>query len=285
MKTLGYYNGVFGELDKMTVPMLDRAYYFGDGIYDAAYCRNYKIYALREHVARFFAGAAALGLHLPYTEQQTEYLLQELARHLDEGDSFVYWQASRGSALREHVPPRDLQANVSVMIVPRKIKPRDTVYRLRSAEDKRHFLCQYKSLSLLAGVLAAEQAASAGGDEALLYRLMPDGRKRITECAHSNVCALIDGALVCPPADRLILAGVARQHLMDACREIGVPVREEVLWMEDLLVAQEVLTTASGALCARVCEIDGIAVGGKADALTRQLQTMLYDAYEQATQA
>ena len=34
MKNLGYYNGKMDELDRMTVPMLDRACYFGDGIYD-----------------------------------------------------------------------------------------------------------------------------------------------------------------------------------------------------------------------------------------------------------
>ena len=35
MKTLGYYNGKFGELDEMTVPMNDRVCWFGDGVYDA----------------------------------------------------------------------------------------------------------------------------------------------------------------------------------------------------------------------------------------------------------
>ena len=34
MKTLGYYNGKFGPLEEMTVPMNDRACYFGDGVYD-----------------------------------------------------------------------------------------------------------------------------------------------------------------------------------------------------------------------------------------------------------
>ena len=45
MKTLGYYNGKFGELDEMTVPMNDRVCWFGDGVYDAGPARNYKIFA------------------------------------------------------------------------------------------------------------------------------------------------------------------------------------------------------------------------------------------------
>lgn len=35
MKTLGYYNGKFGELEDMSIPMNDRVCWFGDGVYDA----------------------------------------------------------------------------------------------------------------------------------------------------------------------------------------------------------------------------------------------------------
>lgn len=34
MKTLGYYNGKFGELDEMSIPMNDRVCWFGDGVYE-----------------------------------------------------------------------------------------------------------------------------------------------------------------------------------------------------------------------------------------------------------
>ena len=50
MKTLGYYNGKFGELDEMSIPMNDRVCWFGDGVYDAGLSRNYKIFALNEHI-------------------------------------------------------------------------------------------------------------------------------------------------------------------------------------------------------------------------------------------
>ena len=37
MENIGYYNGKFDLIEKMTVPMNDRAMYFGDGVYDATY--------------------------------------------------------------------------------------------------------------------------------------------------------------------------------------------------------------------------------------------------------
>ena len=58
MKTLGYYNGKYGELEEMSVPMLDRACYFGDGVYDATYSRNHIIYNLNEHIDRFYNSAS-----------------------------------------------------------------------------------------------------------------------------------------------------------------------------------------------------------------------------------
>ena len=37
MENLGYYNGRYDLLENMTVPMNDRACYFGDGIFEVAY--------------------------------------------------------------------------------------------------------------------------------------------------------------------------------------------------------------------------------------------------------
>lgn len=49
MKTLGYYNGKYDEIDKIMIPMSDRSHWFGDGVYDATCARNYKIMAIDEH--------------------------------------------------------------------------------------------------------------------------------------------------------------------------------------------------------------------------------------------
>jgi len=46
MKTLGYYNGKFGEIEEMSIPMNDRACYFGDGVYEATMSRNYNIFLI-----------------------------------------------------------------------------------------------------------------------------------------------------------------------------------------------------------------------------------------------
>ncbi|MBQ4436142.1 MAG: aminotransferase class IV, partial [Clostridia bacterium] len=92
MKELGYYNGRIGELSEMTVPMTDRACWFGDGVYDAQMCRHYHLFALDEHVDRFFRSTAALRMQPPFTKDELKALLNSLVRKMDTGDLFVYYQ-------------------------------------------------------------------------------------------------------------------------------------------------------------------------------------------------
>ena len=78
MKTLGYYNGKFGPLEEMTVPMNDRACYFGDGVYEATLARNGKIFALKEHLDRFFNSAGLIKIDIPYTKDELAAILYDM---------------------------------------------------------------------------------------------------------------------------------------------------------------------------------------------------------------
>ena len=115
MKTLGYYNGKFGELEEMSIPMNDRVCWFGDGVYDAGPCRNYKIFAIDEHIDRFFNSAGLLDIEMPVTKQELKELLQEMVQKMDTGDLFVYYQVTRGTGIRNHVFPEG-KANLWIML-------------------------------------------------------------------------------------------------------------------------------------------------------------------------
>lgn len=76
MKNLGYYKGQdgvehIGELDELVVPFNDRVHFFGDGVYDAGPARNYKIFAIDEHIDRFFNSAALLEIEMPVTDRKS----------------------------------------------------------------------------------------------------------------------------------------------------------------------------------------------------------------------
>ena len=102
MKTLGYYNGKFGPLEEMTVPMNDRACYFGDGVYEATLARNGKIFALKEHLDRFFNSAGLIKIDIPYTKDELAAILYDMLAKMDDKDIFIYWQMTRGTGIRQH---------------------------------------------------------------------------------------------------------------------------------------------------------------------------------------
>ena len=260
MKYVGYYNGEFGPLEEMKVPMTDRALYFGDGCYDATYAVNHIPFALEDHLDRFYNSCRLLEIPFDMPREELRDLLCQAAAMADGDEShMVYWQASRGSGLRNHLfPEPGVKPNLMITVRPIPMKPLDKPFRLISMEDQRFYYCNLKTLNLIPRVLANPRAFERGCDEVVFHR-----GSRVTECAHSNILMLSGGALCTPPADELILPGITRKHLMELAQENGIPVKVAPFSMVELMNADEVIVTSSGALCMRVESIDGIPVGGR----------------------
>ncbi|MCD7813893.1 MAG: aminotransferase class IV [Lachnospiraceae bacterium] len=278
MKTLGYYNGTFGELDEMSIPMNDRVCWFGDGVYDAGPCRNYHIFALNEHIDRFFNSAGLLKIQMPVTKTELKDLLNELVQKMDSGDLFVYYQVTRGTGARNHVFTEG-PGNLWITLTHQEISDGKTPIRLITTEDTRFYHCNIKTLNLIPSVMAAQRAKEAGCQEAVFYR--PGGR--VTECAHSNVHIIQDGMLRTAPTDNLILPGIARAHLIRTCKKLCIPVNETAFTLDELYAAEEVLVTSSSNLCLWANEIDGKPVGGKQPELLEKIRGALITEFHEAT--
>lgn len=279
MQTLGYYNGRYGEIEEMSIPMNDRVCWFGDGVYDAGPCRNHKIFALQEHLNRFYRNAELMDLVIPMSKSELAATLCELVQRVDAEEQFVYYQVTRGTAPRNHAYQKG-PGNLWIMIKPAKAADIMDPVSLITCEDTRYFHCNIKTLNLLPNVMASQKATEAGCWEAVFYR--PGGR--ITECAHSNVHILKDGVLYTPPADELILPGISRAHLMKACAALGVPVKEIPFYLPDLFDADEIIVTSSSKLCIRADQIDGKTVGLKDSPLFLKLRAYLLEEFKNETQ-
>lgn len=268
MKTLGYYNGKFDEIENMVIPMNDRASYFGDGVYDATYSRNYKIFALDEHIDRFFNSAALLRINLGMSKDEMKALLQDMVNKLDSGSQFVYWQATRGTGMRNHAFPTDgSTANIWITLKEKDIEDTYKKIKVRSKEDTRFLHCNIKTLNLIPSVIATQEATELGCQETVFHR-----GERVTECAHSNVSILQNGVFKTAPTDHLILPGIARAHLIKACKKLGIAVDETEYTMDELRNADEIIVSSSGSLCLACEELDGKPCGGKAPELLKAIQ-------------
>ena len=267
MKTLGYYDGKYDEIDKMVVPFDDRSHYYGDGVYDATCAGNHVIFNLDEHVDRFFNSAALLKIEIPHTKQEVKDILNEMVKKVDGDELFVYWQVTRAVAPRNHVFPERQKGRLWVMIRPSKIGDPSKTLKLMTVEDTRFLHCNIKTLNLIPNCMAMQQAVEAGCDEVVFHR-----GDRVTEGAHSGLAILKDGVFCTPPADNLILPSITRKHFLTLCDKLGVPTRIAPFTVDELKNADEVMILSTGTHCVGACELDGKPLGGKDPALLDKLQ-------------
>jgi len=278
MKDLGYYNGTYGPLDEMTIPMNDRACYFGDGIYEASTCENFNIYALDAHINRLYNNAALLEIDIPVTKETFKNILLEMVHKLDSPSQLVYWQVTRGTANRTHFFPENTPANLWITLRPFQLSDIYKLKKLITMEDTRFLHCNIKTLNLLPSVIASQKAKEAGCYEAVFHR-----NNRVTECSHSNLLILKDGVLRTAPTDHLILPGIMRAQVLDIARELQIPVDETAFSLAELMEADEILVTSSTVLCLVADEVDSILVGRKAPDMARAIQEALLEKYYRET--
>lgn len=279
MENLGYYNGTVDLIENIRIPMTDRVCYFGDGVYDATYAHNHKIFDLKNHIDRFFNSAGLMRMDIGMSKEEVSALLEEMVKKVDAQTQFVYWQVTRGSEIRNHAWKDGIKGNLWIMIKPASITDLSQKIKVISREDTRFLHCNVKTLNLLPSVLAAKEAEEAGCQECIFHR-----GDVVTECAHSNVSILKDGVLKTHPTDHLILPGIARIHLIAMCKELGIPVDECNYTMKELMDADEVIVHSSGTFAVGVESVDGIPVGGKAPELLKKLQDALTAEFLAATQ-
>ena len=259
MKDLAYYNGNIAPIDEMMVPMNDRVCYFGDGVYEATMVNNHKIFALKEHLDRLYNSAGLIGIAIPHTKEELADILNNLVQKVDSPEQMLYWQVTRGTAPRNHIyPSKDVKANLWVTIKPMKLKDPKKMLHVTDMEDTRFLHCNIKTLNLLVNCMAAQKAEEQGCDECVFHR-----GEIVTEGAHSNISILKDGVFITHPTDHYILPGITRMHMIQICKEQGIPVDETPFTMKELMVADEIFVSSATQLCRRVESLNGISIGGK----------------------
>ena len=256
MSSFAYYNGRFDTKENITVPLTDRAIYFGDAVYDVAIGRYDRILWENEHINRLLYGAKRLGIQHSYTFEFISSLLREIAVKSMIASYIIYIQLSRSYETRKHSALGCCE-NLLITIDPYEPNLFSPPMRLMTCEDKRYGYCDIKTTNLLPAVLASTNAENSGFDEAIFIR---DGF--VTECSKSNISILKQGRLITHPTSSRILPGITREHLLRVCKEINIPICEEPFTLNDLLRADEIIVTSSTKLCRSVSHINDVKVGG-----------------------
>ena len=250
-----FYDGKMLPLCEVKIATDDRAFFFGDGVYDAMVGNGKMIYMEKEHLERFEKNLSALSLSLPYSDKEIHDILSVLMDRTGVGNLFLYIQASRARNERKHSSHGYHKAHFFAYAKIFDLPDENERLSLVSVEDTRYELCHIKTLNLLPNTIAASYAEQMGADEAVFVR---DGIVR--ECSHSNISILKDGKLITHPLDCHILPGIMRSVLIGCASEMGISVEERHYTIEDIYRCDGVFISSTTIRCALACELNGVAL-------------------------
>ena len=274
-----YLNGEFMPLEAARIPVLDRGFIFGDGVYEVVPVYSRHPFRLPEHLRRLQHSLEGIRLANPLADPEWTRLTHDIIARNPGDDQSIYFQITRGAARRAHEFPREVTPTVFMMSSPLVTPPREQVENgvaCVSATDFRWLKCDVKSVSLLGNCLLKQIAIDAGVVEVVLFR---DGY--LTEASACNVCVVRNGVLLAPPKNHLILPGITYDVVLELAAANRIPLEMREVSEQEVRTAQEIWITSSTKEVLAVTALDGRAVGeGRPGAVFRRIYA-LYQDYKQ----
>lgn len=275
-----WIDGGIVEGAEARVPVTDHGLLYGDGVFEGIRLTQGCVFRLADHLRRLATGARAIGLELPGGTPTLEKIVLETARAHGEPEAYLRLVVTRGEGALgvDPIPcvrPRVFCIADRLRLYPEEKRDRGldlvTVSVRRPAADALD--PRIKSLNYLNSVLAKREARLRGADEALIL----NAQGLVAEAAVANVFAVRGGALQTPPCTDGGLEGITRASVLEIAPEEGLPASEHSLGRFDLLGADEVFLTGTGAGIVPVATLDGAAIGEGLHPVTRRLRERFPD--------
>lgn len=273
-----YLNGQFMPIEEACIPVLDRGFIFGDGVYEVIPAYSRKPFRLPKHLDRLQHSLDGIRLKNPFSDDDWKNLLEQVIARNEGEDQYLYLHITRGVAKRDHAFPADVPPTIFIMSNPLLPPPAALLASGASAItaiDNRWIRCDVKAISLLPNVLLRQMAVDVDAIETILIR---DGF--LTEGAASNIFVVKDKVLLAPPKSHLMLPGITYDVVLElaAAHQIAHEIRE--ISETEIRAADEILLTSSTKEIMPITCLDGKPVGhGKPGELFTQLHA-LYQQYK-----
>jgi D-alanine transaminase len=270
-----YLNGEFMPLAEAKIPVLDRGFIFGDGVYELVPAYSRQPFRLDDHLRRLQASLDGIRLANPHGMDVWRQLILQLVGLQEFSDQSVYIQVTRGTPGLDQMPrdqafPKGIPPTVFMFaqpLVTATAEQKAAGACAVTAVDTRWQRCNIKAISLLANVLLRQQAVDVGCAEAIMLR---DGW--LTEGAASNIFVVKDGVLLTPPPSNLMLTGITYDVVLELAATHGIPHEVRAISEAEVRTADELWMTSSSREIMPIVKLDGVAVGaGVPGPMARQM--------------
>lgn len=236
-----YLNGKWLKPEDAFISVFDRAFMFGDGIYEVTPFYRGKAFKLQDHVDRLNYCLKEVKINFDISGI-ADLMLEALFRQgLSTSDAAVYIQISRGAAPRTHFFPDGSPPTILLYAFPVQLEDfQQKRWNTLVSEDFRWQRCDIKSTALLANTMSNEDAIAAGYDENLLVR---DGF--FTEGSHSTAFFVKNNVVYTHPEGPHILSGITRKFVLQLCSKLEIEYQEIAFPLAGIPDVDEVFFTGT----------------------------------------
>ena len=265
MPSTVFVNGRITSGADAVISVFDHGFLYGEGVYETMRTYQRRPFLYDRHMRRLRNSAGLIALGLPFRDE-------ELARDIDatiaaarfDGEAYIRVLVTRGIGELTYDPSATPDPSIVIIVKPQVDPPQEAYERGVRAilvdVVRNHPATvnpMIKSNNLLNCALAAQEALRRGGYEGI----MRNYRGELTECTTANLFIVKNGAALTPPLDAGLLPGITRELLFEIGREVGVPVREQVLRDPDLFGADEAFLTSTTRELLPIVTVDDRQIG------------------------
>ena len=217
---------------------INRAAFFGDGIFETMVFTNGRIRFIKEHAERLELGLQTLKINpSSLSIGQLEEFLR--AHFPDRKDLRIRWNLFR-SGLGKYTPiNNEAQDLILVQPLEEPLKVKDKAYINTSINIPASPWSHCKTLNALPYVMANIERKGLGMDEVILL----DDKGHVSEAGSANIFWVKENVFYTPSLACNCIAGVGRRKIMEAIGNAGYTVIEGEFTAEELLEAEQVFTS------------------------------------------
>ena len=239
-------NGSITDASKPLLMHTNRAFRYGDGLFETIRLLNGEILFLDRHLARIKRSMEYFSMewHHDFSFQNLHLLI----RHLDQvnnlrGNGRIRLEVFRAGG--GYYTPQNNEVNYLIEaepLVDKEYKLNQTGLRVdlfSEASKPLNRLSNVKSSNAMIYVMAALHRKKSGFDDSLIYNA--DGN--IAEGVSSNVFAMLNGELCTPSLDQGCVSGIMRERIIEIMKSKNKKCTERKISLNDLLHADEVFFT------------------------------------------
>ena len=253
-----FLNGNFLPEAEAVIPINDRGFLLGDGLFETMRVVNGRPFRMAQHLERLTRGLDFIKIKLPFTPKELQKFAAELIERNQLPDSILRLTITRGPAPRGYSMKNSGPPTVLMTLSPLPAANPDeplqwslvtSPFRVPASDA----LASFKTTSKMLNILARADAEERGADEALLLNTNGEA----AEAAGGNLFWVYQERICTVPTGRGVLPGITRAIVLEICQSLGFETNKRVVKPEMLRNAEGIFITTSAFGIVPVVSFDG----------------------------